>query len=294
MKHRALTVGLVAMVSLVAVEYLAVATAMPIVADDLGGHGLYGLAFSSALATGVIGMVAGGRWGDLRGPLEPLWTGIALFAAGKAPLLVSGPWAKADIEKGGIKYAIQPVPGFKGLAPAKPFAGVQAFFVASKGKNKAFAQEFVANTMNTPEAMQTMFDMANLPPALTALQESAGASDPDLKAYLDRLAHADLEAVRRPLALRSERPVTFGWGPRFLHSTGQLHKGGPPVGVFLQVTDEPDADLDVPGQEHTFGTLVAAQAAGDAQVLADHGRPVLRVHLTDRRAGLEALRAALS
>ena len=110
---------------------------------------------------------------------------IALFAAGKAPFLLSGPWAKGDVEKAGFEYEIQPVPGFKGLGPAKPFAGVQAFFIASKGKNKAFAQEFVTGTMNTPEAMQTMFDMANLPPALTSLQQSAGASDPDLKAYLD-------------------------------------------------------------------------------------------------------------
>jgi arabinogalactan oligomer/maltooligosaccharide transport system substrate-binding protein len=110
---------------------------------------------------------------------------ISLFAAGKSPFLLSGPWARADIEKAGLNYEIQPVPGFAGAGPAKPFAGVQAFFVASKGKNKAFAQEFVANTMNTPEAMQTIFDMANLPPALTALQESAGATDPDLKAYLD-------------------------------------------------------------------------------------------------------------
>jgi arabinogalactan oligomer/maltooligosaccharide transport system substrate-binding protein len=110
---------------------------------------------------------------------------IALFAAGKAPFLLSGPWAKGDVEKAGFDYEIQPVPGFKGLGPAKPFAGVQAFFIASKGKNKAFAQEFVTGTMNTPEAMQTMFDMANLPPALTSLQQSAGASDPDLKAYLD-------------------------------------------------------------------------------------------------------------
>jgi arabinogalactan oligomer/maltooligosaccharide transport system substrate-binding protein len=54
------------------------------------------------------------------------------------------------------------VPGFAGAGPAKPFAGVQAFFVASKGKNKAFAQEFVGGTMNTPEAMQTMFDLAKL------------------------------------------------------------------------------------------------------------------------------------
>jgi hypothetical protein len=122
--------------------------------------------------------------------------------------------------------------------------------------------------------------------------------DPDhgyvsVMAYLDRIAHADLESVRRPLAMRCERPVTFGWGPRFLHSTGQLHKGGPPVGVFLQVTDEPDHDLAVPGKEYTFGTLVAAQAAGDAQVLADLGRPVLRVHLRERAQGLEALRSAL-
>jgi glucose-6-phosphate isomerase len=113
-------------------------------------------------------------------------------------------------------------------------------------------------------------------------------------AYLDRIAHHELEAVRRPLAMRCERPVTFGWGPRFLHSTGQLHKGGPPVGVFLQVTDEPDHDLAVPGKDYTFGTLVAAQAAGDAQVLADLGRPVLRVHLKDRVAGLEALRSVLA
>ncbi|HET6562605.1 MAG TPA: glucose-6-phosphate isomerase [Marmoricola sp.] len=113
-------------------------------------------------------------------------------------------------------------------------------------------------------------------------------------AYLDRIAHPDLESVRRPLAMRCERPVTFGWGPRFLHSTGQLHKGGPPVGVFLQVTDEPDDELAVPGKEYTFGTLVAAQAAGDAQVLADLGRPVLRVHLREREAGIAALRSALS
>ena len=82
--------------------------------------------------------------------------------------------------------------------------------------------------------------------------------------------------------------MTFGWGPRFLHSTGQFHKGGPPIGVFLQITGEPDEDLDVPGRDFTFGTLIAAQAAGDAQVLADHGRPVLRVHLDDRDAGRSA------
>lgn len=103
-------------------------------------------------------------------------------------------------------------------------------------------------------------------------------------AFLDREANAGLAAVRDALAVRTRRPVTFGWGPRFLHSTGQLHKGGAPVGVYLQLTGEPSADLEVPGRPFTFGRLIAAQAAGDAAVLAAHGRPVLRLHLADPAA----------
>ena len=83
--------------------------------------------------------------------------------------------------------------------------------------------------------------------------------------------------------------MTFGWGPRFLHSTGQYHKGGPATGAYLQVTAAPTQQVPVPGREFDFGQLVAAQAAGDAAVLADHGRPVLRLHLTDRGAGLAQL-----
>ena len=113
-------------------------------------------------------------------------------------------------------------------------------------------------------------------------------------AFLDRTALPQLEDVRRTLAVRTRRPVTFGWGPRFLHSTGQFHKGGPPVGVYIQITGEPASDLPVPGRAYTFGTLIAAQAAGDAQVLADHDRPVLRLHLTDRTAGVAALLEALA
>jgi glucose-6-phosphate isomerase len=113
-------------------------------------------------------------------------------------------------------------------------------------------------------------------------------------AYLDRIRHADLAEVRSTLAHRVRRPVTFGWGPRFLHSTGQYHKGGPAEGVYLQITAAPVEDLEVPGKDYTFGRLVAAQAAGDAAVLADHGRPVLRLHLTDQEAGLAALRGVLA
>ena len=105
-------------------------------------------------------------------------------------------------------------------------------------------------------------------------------------AYLDRLADTSAADLRASLAAQTPHPVTFGWGPRFLHSTGQFHKGGPPVGAFLQITGDIAADLPVPGQPFSFGTLQAAQAAGDIAALASRGYPVLRLHLTDRRAGL--------
>ena len=112
-------------------------------------------------------------------------------------------------------------------------------------------------------------------------------------AYLDRERDAELEHVARDLFDRLGRPVTFGWGPRFLHSTGQYHKGGPATGVYVQVTADPAKDLEVPGRDFTFGEFFAAQAAGDAQVLASHGRPVLSLHLTEHDAGLAQVRAAL-
>ncbi|MGQ7788534.1 glucose-6-phosphate isomerase [Nesterenkonia sp. K-15-9-6] len=106
-------------------------------------------------------------------------------------------------------------------------------------------------------------------------------------AYLDRTSEARLEDVRAQFAAHTGRPVTFGWGPRFLHSTGQFHKGGPHVGVFLQITADAAEDLEVPGRPFTLQKLIGAQAAGDAQVLAGHGMPVLQLHLTDRAAGLQ-------
>ena len=132
----------------------------------------------------------------------------------------------------------------------------------------------------------------------TLVQPTEGPGGTDggylaVMAYLDREAHASLAAVRAPLARSTGRPVTFGWGPRFLHSTGQYHKGGHPTGVFLQITAEPGQDLEVPGRDFTFATLIAAQAAGDASVLADHHRPVLRLHLRDRSAAMDQLTALL-
>src|SRR6185437_9793411 len=106
--------------------------------------------------------------------------------------------------------------------------------------------------------------------------------------YLDRLTD-DAARLRAIVAERSGLQTTFGWGPRFLHSTGQYHKGGHQNGVFLQVTGAVVEDLAVPDRPYTLGVLQHAQALGDGQVLAEHGRPVLRLHLTDRAAGLVEL-----
>lgn len=116
-------------------------------------------------------------------------------------------------------------------------------------------------------------------------------------AYLEMNAAnaAALQVLRLRVRDRRRVATTVGFGPRFLHSTGQAHKGGPDSGVFLQVTAEAAQDLPVPGRRYTFGQVEAAQARGDAAVLARRGRRLLRVHLgPDVRAGLAALDAAVT
>jgi glucose-6-phosphate isomerase len=108
-------------------------------------------------------------------------------------------------------------------------------------------------------------------------------------AYLDSERDVSLRGVRESLSRRTGRPTTFGWGPRFLHSTGQYHKGGPAQGVFLQITSSEPTDMEVPGRPFTFQSLITAQAAGDATVLAELNLPVLRLHLTDPVAGVARL-----
>jgi glucose-6-phosphate isomerase len=131
-----------------------------------------------------------------------------------------------------------------------------------------------------------------------------------LRAHLNRLGSGDyfallafiqmntahessLQAIRHAVRDKKRPATCLGFGPRFLHSTGQAYKGGPNTGVFLQVTCDDAADLPVPDQKYTFGIVKAAQARGDFQVLADRGRRALRVHLAkDLRAGLETLTKA--
>lgn len=117
-----------------------------------------------------------------------------------------------------------------------------------------------------------------------------------LQAYVAATAEreATLRGIARALRDRTGRPATVGFGPRFLHSTGQLHKGGPPSGCFIQlVADHPD-DLTIPGRHETFGMLIDAQAAGDFTSLEAHDLPVVRVGLGDDvDVALAALRRAL-
>jgi transaldolase/glucose-6-phosphate isomerase len=117
-----------------------------------------------------------------------------------------------------------------------------------------------------------------------------------LLAYIEmNSAHEEaLQSMRHAVRDRKHVATCLGFGPRFLHSTGQAYKGGPNTGVFLQITCDDANDLPVPGQKYTFGVVKAAQARGDFQVLADRKRRALRVHLpNDVDSGLETLSRAL-
>ncbi len=102
--------------------------------------------------------------------------------------------------------------------------------------------------------------------------------------YLPFSAELDaaVAGLRETIRAASGAATTFGYGPRFLHSTGQLHKGGPPTGRFLQLVNEPSRDAEIPGAGYSFGTLIAAQSAGDLQTLRDHGLPAERVGTAGR------------
>lgn len=110
---------------------------------------------------------------------------IPTFAGGKCAFLISGPWAMADVKKSGLTYDISAVPAFKDGKPATPFVGVQSFFVASKGKNKALAQEFVANYVTNDDVAKALYDADPRPPALTSALEAVKAANPDAGKFMD-------------------------------------------------------------------------------------------------------------
>jgi transaldolase/glucose-6-phosphate isomerase len=107
-----------------------------------------------------------------------------------------------------------------------------------------------------------------------------------INAYLPRNPEmaAALAKLRFAIGVKTGCATTVGFGPRFLHSTGQIHKGGPDSGLFLQITAEPTEDLEIPGQGMSFGILERAQALGDYEALAARGRRILRLNLSSPEA----------
>ncbi len=117
-----------------------------------------------------------------------------------------------------------------------------------------------------------------------------------IMAYLNRTDKKEAAAIdhlRNYIAGKSAKPTTSGWGPRFLHSTGQFHKGGPKVGSFIQITAEPSLDYLIPEKKYGFATLLMAQALGDGEALVARNSPLIRIHLKDRLSGI-ALIATIS
>jgi glucose-6-phosphate isomerase len=212
---------------------------------------------------------------EVSGPLGAqllLWE-VATAAAGR--LLGINPFDQPDVES--AKKAARALLD-QGIAAADDPAATDGAV-----EIRALGGDWLGDATTVPAALDALFGRLDAQRGYVAVM-----------AYLDRLADAPLAEVRPAVARWTERPTTFGWGPRFLHSTGQFHKGGPATGVYLQVTTAPHEDLDIPGRDFTFGDFVAAQAAGDAQVLAGHDRPVLQLHLTDHDAGLRQVTEALS
>jgi len=195
--------------------------------------------------------------------------------------------------------------------------GINAFnqpdVEASKIETRKLTTEYEANGKLPPEA--PFFEAAGI--KLFADEKNASALKGGstlagvLKAHLSRIGAGDyfavlgyipmnpvhekaLQKIRHTVRDSKRVATVLGFGPRFLHSTGQAYKGGPNSGAFLQITCDDAKDLPVPGQKYTFGVVKAAQARGDFAVLAERGRRALRVHLgKNLKAGLAALSKAI-
>ena len=115
-----------------------------------------------------------------------------------------------------------------------------------------------------------------------------------IMAYLNRESDGEILQLREAIAKKKDIGITFGWGPRFLHSTGQFHKGGASNGGFLQITAESAADIEIPGKDFSFSDLFTAQALGDGEALSSRDLPVVRIHLKNRTSGIKRLLEAVA
>jgi glucose-6-phosphate isomerase len=237
---------------------------LPVATEGLDAPGFAGAGQdATATAVGAPGGAALIATAGSLGGLFLLWE-YATAVAGR--LLGINPFDQPDVEA--AKKAA------RALLDAPPGAADEAKPSAVDGPVEIYG-EFAGDSLT--EVLRSFVD---------AVPEFGYIS---VQAYLDRLDDASAALLRPELGRRTGFQTTFGWGPRFLHSTGQYHKGGHQNGAFLQITGWVENDLEVPDRPYTLGVLQHAQALGDGQVLAEHGRPVLRLHLTDRAAGLAHL-----
>jgi transaldolase / glucose-6-phosphate isomerase len=206
-------------------------------------------------------------------------------------------------------------------AVAGSIIGINAFnqpdVEASKIETRKLTDEYEKSGSLPPETpfyQERGFKLYSDDKNASALKQAAGkdaALTSYLRAHTNRLRAGDyfavlgyierneqnrteLQSIREAVRDKKRVATCLGFGPRFLHSTGQAYKGGPNSGVFLQITCDDAADLPVPGKKYTFGIVKAAQARGDFNVLTERGRRALRVHLTgDLTAGLKTLQQAV-
>ncbi len=182
---------------------------------------------------------------------------------------------------------------------ASQLLGVNPFDQPDVESAKVASRAFLENKSASESALFTDSGLEvsarnmNLVPSSTlreALSVFLASADKDsyfaIHAYLDRSRDVAYEKLREVIAGISTRPTTFGWGPRFLHSTGQYHKGGPAQGLFLQLIGTEVRDVPVPGLGFGFAELMNSQAAGDAVVLSEAGRPVLTLRFADKEKAL--------
>ena len=203
-------------------------------------------------------------------------------------------------------------------AVAGSIIGINAFnqpdVEASKIETKKLTSEYEANGSLPPESPFFVSKDAKLfaDEKNTAALSGGKTLGEVLQTHLSRIGAGDyfavlgyipmnaenekaLQAIRHSVRDAKKVATCLGFGPRFLHSTGQAYKGGPNSGVFLQITCDDASDLAVPGQKYTFGVVKAAQARGDFAVLAERGRRALRVHLgKNLKSGLNALAKAVA
>jgi transaldolase/glucose-6-phosphate isomerase len=239
---------------------------------------------------------------------------VAKLAEAGHPVITLAMNAKEDIGQEFFRWEIA-------VAVAGAIIGIDPFdqpdVEASKLKTKALTQAYEKGETQSEEApiltedgMSLCADPANaeklgqhdtIAAYLNSHFAQIGAGDyAAFLAYIDRTAEAtdQLTAIRLAVRDHTKAATCVGFGPRFLHSTGQAYKGGPNSGVFLQVTCDDAQDIAIPGHRYSFGVVKAAQAKGDLEVLVERGRRAIRIHLHDVSTGLprlvEAIQAALA